>query len=76
MSSSDSETLDSGLAKSDASEYEYSSQYLLYEGEPLVPLGEDITQSNIVETKEVDLDGLTPAILEATYYKKVNVDSW
>ena len=40
-----------------------------YEGEPLNPQGDDIREET---TKDADLGGLTPAILEARY----EVDSW
>ena len=39
-----------------------------YEGEPLAPQGDDIMDEISEETtKEADLDGMTPAILEARY---------
>ena len=51
-----------------------------YEGEPLAPQGEDILDEISEETtKEADLDGMTPAILEAryeSYDRKNKVDSW
>ena len=51
-----------------------------YEGEPLAPQGDDIMDEISVETtKEADisdLDGMTPAILEARYDRKNKVDSW
>ena len=46
-----------------------------YEGEPLAPQGDDIMDEISEETtKEADLDGMTPAILEARYDRKNKVD--
>ena len=48
-----------------------------YEGEPLAPQGDDLMGDISEETtKEADLDGLMPAILEARYDRKNKVDSW
>ena len=44
-----------------------------YRDEPLADVGEEDTSMN---EEEADVDGLTPAILEARYEKTVNVDSW
>ena len=47
------------------------------EGEPLNSQGDDIMDDISEETtKEADLDGLTPAILEARYDRRNKVDSW
>ena len=48
-----------------------------HEGEPLAPQGDDIMDEISEETtKEADLDGMTPAIIEARYDRKNKVDSW
>ena len=63
---------------SDSSEYVFGAHYMPYEGEPLAPQGDDIMDEISEETsKEADLDGMTPAILEARYDRKNKViDSW
>ena len=62
---------------SEESEYVYESQYRPYEGEPLASDEEDLTTINSVcEAEEIDLDGLTAAILEARFDRKVTLDSW
>ena len=77
MSSSDSDVCSSVADSSDSSEYMFESQYLPYEGKPLAPLGEDITDVNSQQTtEEADLDGLTPTMLELRYDRKNKVDSW
>ncbi|CAB4033037.1 Hypothetical predicted protein [Paramuricea clavata] len=55
----------------------FGAHYMPCEGEPLNPQGDDL-MDDISEktTKEADLDGLTPAILEARYDRKNKVDSW
>ena len=62
---------------SDSSEYVFAAHYMPYEGEPLAPQGDDIMDEISEETtKEADLDGMTPAILEARYDRKNKIDSW
>ena len=56
----------------------YNSQFRPYEDEPLVHNSEDLLNENSEEQQEeaCDEDGLTPAILEARFDRKVNFDSW
>ena len=77
MSSSESDVSACVSESSGSSEYLFGSQYLPYEGEPLAPQGEDITDEGSKETSEkADLDGLTPTMLASRYDRKNKVDSW
>ncbi|CAB3977758.1 Hypothetical predicted protein [Paramuricea clavata] len=68
---------DISVAVSDSSEYVFGAHYMPCEGEPLAPEGDDLMDDISKETtKEADLDGLTPAILEARYDRKNKVVSW
>ena len=53
----------------------YSCQFQPYEDEPLVHEGEDLMEENSQEN-ERDEDGLTPAVLEARFDRKIKFDSW
>ena len=77
MSSSESDVSACVSESSGSSEYLFGSQYLLYQGEPLAPQGENITDKHSKETsKKADLDGLTPAMWVARYDQNNKVDSW
>ena len=40
------------------------------------PLAEEDDEENGERNEEADLDGLTPAVLEARYEREVSVESW
>lgn len=77
MSMSESEVSSSSSAsasKSSEDEEVYDCQFHPYENEPLAEPDDGENNKSLDENE--DLDGLTPAILEARYERKMNVDSW
>ena len=52
---------------------EIHSQITPYEDEPL---GDSEAATGTEENQEPDLDGLTPAVLEARYEREIAVSSW
>ena len=50
------------------------SQVTPYEDEPLADVETDAETDE--DEEETDLDGLTPAVLEARYEREILVDSW
>ena len=77
MSMSESEVSSSSSAsasKSSEDEEVYDCQFHPYENEPLAEPDDGENYESLDENE--DLDGLTPAILEARYERKMNVDSW
>lgn len=76
--SSSSSNGDSFSDTNGSSDEIYSCQFRPYEDEPLVHPGEDLMDENDDKepNEESDEDGLTPAILEARFDRKVKFDSW
>lgn len=75
--SSDSESSEapSFVESTDESEEEWiESEIAPYQDEPLADVSEDETARGDDEGQ--DLDGLTPAVLEARYDRTVSVESW
>lgn len=50
------------------------TQVTPYEDEPLADIEEDA--ETVADDEETDVDGLTPAVLEARYERETPVNSW
>lgn len=50
------------------------TQVTPYEDEPLADIEEDA--ETVADDEETDVDGLTPAVLEAKYERETPVNSW
>lgn len=50
------------------------TQVTPYEDEPLADIEEDA--ETVADDEETDVDGLTPAVLEARYERETAVNSW